>query len=223
MWRRLFEIVGLLLCIAAWGLISCTLGMDHWRVSQLGGRGGSSVVSTAWYWSDLWKDCYEDSTAVVNCVDFGVLWSVKPYVQAVRGLLLAGLFLGLVGTALTFFGLECTRIGGDGKTKEGLLLTACTFQTTGCLSAVAAYCVYINMVAAAVLHSKADQLNLRYELGPPLYVGLAGSALALLGSGIQCATACRAKQTNRRGDSMKEKDGGRWRVTTYRMSSVVIV
>lgn len=47
------------------------------RVGQLGGQGGSSVVVTAWYWSDLWRDCYEDSTAVVNCVDFGVLWRVK--------------------------------------------------------------------------------------------------------------------------------------------------
>lgn len=49
----------------------------HWRVAQLGGQGGSSVVVTAWYWSNLWKDCYEDSAALVNCVDFGVLWNVK--------------------------------------------------------------------------------------------------------------------------------------------------
>ena len=46
-------------------------------MAQLGGQGGSSVVVTAWYWSNLWKDCYEDSTAVVNCVDLGVLWRVK--------------------------------------------------------------------------------------------------------------------------------------------------
>lgn len=50
---------------------------SHLRVAQLGGQGGSSVVVTAWYWSDLWKDRYEDSTALVNCVDFGVLWKVK--------------------------------------------------------------------------------------------------------------------------------------------------
>lgn len=50
---------------------------SHMRVAQLGGQGGSSVIVAARYWSDLWKDCYEDSTAVVNCVDCGVLWTVK--------------------------------------------------------------------------------------------------------------------------------------------------
>ncbi|XP_029941791.1 claudin-10-like isoform X1 [Salarias fasciatus] len=77
MWTGPAQIVGLLLYIVDWGLVGCTLGMDRWRVAQPGGRGGSSVVATAWYWSDLWRDCYEDSTAVVNCVDFGVLWTVK--------------------------------------------------------------------------------------------------------------------------------------------------
>lgn len=47
------------------------------RVAQLGGEGGSAVVETAWYWSTLWKDCHEDSAALVNCIDFGVLWTVK--------------------------------------------------------------------------------------------------------------------------------------------------
>lgn len=47
------------------------------RVAQLGGEGGSAVVETAWYWSTLWKDCYEDSAALVSCIDFGVLWTVK--------------------------------------------------------------------------------------------------------------------------------------------------
>ncbi|XP_062301477.1 claudin-10-like [Scomber scombrus] len=118
MWRRLAQILGLLLCVLGWGLVGCTLAMDHWRVAQLGGQGGSSVVVTAWFWSDLWRDCYEDSTSVVNCVDLGVLWAVKPYIQAVRGLLMSGLCLGLIGTVLTFFGLECTYIGGDRRSKD---------------------------------------------------------------------------------------------------------
>lgn len=49
----------------------------HLRVAQLQGQGGSSMVVTAWFWSTLWKDCYQDSTALVNCVDFRVLWTLK--------------------------------------------------------------------------------------------------------------------------------------------------
>ncbi|XP_053170452.1 claudin-10-like [Scomber japonicus] len=132
MWRRLAQILGLLLCVLGWGLVGCTLAMDHWRVAQLGGQGGSSVVVTAWFWSDLWRDCYEDSTSVVNCVDLGMLWAVKSYIQAVRGLLMSGLVLGLIGIVLTFFGLECTYIGGDRKSKDRMLVTASAFHLVSC-------------------------------------------------------------------------------------------
>ncbi|XP_070813833.1 claudin-10-like [Chaetodon trifascialis] len=195
---RLAQILGLLLCILGWGFVGCTLAMDHWRGAQLGGEGGSSVVVTAWYWSDLWKDCYEDSTALVNCVDLGVLWTVKPYIQAVRGLLMVGLCLGLIGSVLTFFGLECTRIGGDQRSKDCTLMTASAFHLLGCVSDVAAYCLYINRVAAAFLHSKADPSKLSYEMGPPLYLGLVGSFLILLGCAAHCATACRVNHPESR-------------------------
>uniref|UniRef100_A0A3Q1FAP1 Claudin-10-like n=1 Tax=Acanthochromis polyacanthus TaxID=80966 RepID=A0A3Q1FAP1_9TELE len=132
MWRRAAQMAALLFCILGWGLVGCTLAMDHWRVAQLGGQGGSSVVEISWFWSDLWKDCYEDSTALVNCVDFGVLWTVKPYIQAVRGLLITGLCLGLIGATLMFFGMECTRIGGDQRSKNRTLITASAFHVLGC-------------------------------------------------------------------------------------------
>ncbi|XP_071380486.1 claudin-10-like [Centroberyx affinis] len=198
MWRRLAQILGLLVSILGWGLVASTLAMDHWRVAQLGGEGGSSVVTAAWYWSNLWKDCYEDSTTVVNCVDFGVLWAVKSYIQAVRGLLMIGLGLGLVGTVLTFFGMECTYIGGGQRTNDKMLITASALHLVGCVSDMVGYCLYINRVAAAILHGKADPSKLRYDIGTPLYLGLVGSFLILLGCTLQCATACRVTHPKRR-------------------------
>ncbi|XP_035485617.1 claudin-10 [Scophthalmus maximus] len=165
---------------------------------ELGGEAGSSVVVAAWFWSDLWKDCYQDSTALVNCVDFGVLWTVKSYVQAVRGLLVIGLCLGSIGTVLAFLGLECTRVGGGQRSKDGLLVTASAFHLAGCLSDVAGYCLYINRVVVAFLHSKADPSALRYEMGAPLYVGLVGSLLLFLGCAVHCATVYRGNQTESR-------------------------
>ncbi|XP_076004878.1 claudin-10-like [Genypterus blacodes] len=190
MWRRLAQILGLLLCILGWGSVACTLAMDHWRVAQFGGQGGSSVVVTAWFWSNLWKDCYEDSAALVNCVDLGVLWSVKSYIQAVRGLLMIGLCLGLIGTVLTFFGMECTHIGADQRTNDKILLTSSAFHLVSCVSDMAGYCLYVNRVATAFLHAKADPLKLSYVMGAPLYLGLMGSFFILLGSTLHCASAC---------------------------------
>ena len=54
------------------------------------------------------------------------------YIQAVRGLLMSGLVLGLIGIVLTFFGLECTYIGGDRKSKDRMLVTASAFHLVSC-------------------------------------------------------------------------------------------
>ncbi|XP_078022025.1 claudin-10-like [Epinephelus lanceolatus] len=238
MWRRLAQILGLLLCTLGWGFVGCTLAMDHWRMAQLGGQGGSSVVVTALYWSDLWRDCYEDSTALVNCVDFGVLWTVKTYIQVVRGLLISGLCLGFIGTVLTFFGMECTHIGGDQSSNDSMLITASAFHLLGCASDVAAYCLYINRVVAAFLHSKADPSKLSYEIGTPLYLGLVGSFLILLGCTVKCATACRVNHPKSRHPMVPFASGRReekvhirrtskrstdLRNTPYMMASVVTV
>ncbi|XP_070786765.1 claudin-10-like isoform X2 [Enoplosus armatus] len=237
MWRRPAQILGLLLCTLGWGFVGCTLAMDHWRVAQLGGQGGSSVVVAAWYWSDLWKDCYEDSTALVNCVDLGVLWAVKSYIQAVRGLLMIGLCVGLIGTVLSFSGMECTHIGGGRRSKDRTLTTASAFHLAGCVSDVAGYCLYINKVTAAFLHSKADPSKLSYEIGPPLYLGLVGSFLILLGCTVHCATACRADPPNRHPivPSIREREEeeeelraskrskASQSVSLYKMASVVVV
>ncbi|XP_008276235.1 claudin-10-like isoform X1 [Stegastes partitus] len=239
MWRRAAQVLGLLFCVVGLGLVGCTLAMDHWRVAQLGGEGGSSVVVVAWFWSDLWKDCYEDSTSLVNCVDFGVLWTVRSYIQAVRGLLLTGLCLGFIATVLTLFGMECTRVGGDQRSKDRMLAAASALHVFGCGSDVAGYCLYINTVAAAFLHGKADPSKLSYEIGPPLYLGLGGSFIILLGCTVQYVTACRVKQPKSRHAvvaSIREKEEGSIRrqkhrrgpsqrssMSPYKMASAVIV
>ncbi|XP_029929889.1 claudin-10-like [Myripristis murdjan] len=197
MWRTVAQILGLLVSILGWVFVACTLAMDHWRVAQLGGQGGSSVVTVAWYWSNLWRDCYEDSTAVINCVEFKVLWTVKSHIQTVLGLLLTGLSLGLVGTVLAFFGMECTHIGGDQRTKDKLLITLSAFHLVGCVSDAAGYCLYINRVAAAFLHTKADPSKLSYDIGTPLYLGLVGSLLIFLGCTLNCASTRRVTHPER--------------------------
>lgn len=43
-----------------------------------------------------------------------------------------GLCLGSIGTVLAFLGLECTRVGGGQRSKDGLLVTASAFHLAGC-------------------------------------------------------------------------------------------
>lgn len=54
------------------------------------------------------------------------------YIQAVRGLLITGLSLGLVATVLAFFGLECTHLGGEPRNKDKTLRKACAVHVLGC-------------------------------------------------------------------------------------------
>lgn len=83
--KRLIQIFGFLITSLGWTFILCTMAMDYWRITQLGGQGGSFIIKVAWYWSNLWKDCFTDSTAVTNCRDFPVLWSVTRKLCAASG------------------------------------------------------------------------------------------------------------------------------------------
>ncbi|XP_030637597.1 claudin-10-like [Chanos chanos] len=152
MCRRLVQIFGCVLATVGWAFVASTLAMDYWRVSQTGDQGGSAAIGVAWYWSSLWKDCYVNSVAVVNCVDFEVLWSVESYVQGVRGLLITGLTLSLLATAFSIVGLECTVIGGDKRNNDRMLLTAAVLHFVGGVSDIAGYCLYINSVVSTVVH-----------------------------------------------------------------------
>ncbi|XP_030266042.1 claudin-10 isoform X4 [Sparus aurata] len=239
--RTLAQILGLLLCILGWSFVGSTLAFGHWRVAQLEDRGGSPIVATPWYWSDLWKDCYDNTQSVVNCVNFMVLWEVKSHIQAVQGLLIVGLCLGLIGIVLTFPGLECTNIGGGRRSKDRMLITAAALHLVGCASGMAAYCLYINRVVGAILHREADPSKLSYEMGPALYLGLVASFLIILGCAVHCATACSGNHPKRqpvdpficeKGEE-KELSSGRKdicgpakisrNVSPYKMASVVTV
>ena len=60
------EIVAFILAISGWILVSSILPLDYWKVSSVDG----TVITTATFWSNLWKTCVTDSTGVSNCKDF---------------------------------------------------------------------------------------------------------------------------------------------------------
>lgn len=167
------------------------MAMDYWRITQLGGQAGSFVIKVAWYWSNLWKDCFTDSTATSNCRDFPVLWTVTPFIQGVRGLLICGLTLGFFGVVLCFVGMECTYIGGSEKTKDKLLFSGAVFHFAGGVADISGYCLYINRIARTAFAENVGPGVLRYDLGPPIFLGLVGSFLILLGALFYAVTVFR--------------------------------
>lgn len=74
---RVVQIWAFLMTVLGWIFVACTMAMEGWKVTSTGGMGGSSIIKVAWYWSSLWRACFTDSTAVTNCYDFPVLWSVE--------------------------------------------------------------------------------------------------------------------------------------------------
>ncbi|XP_026232490.1 claudin-10 isoform X2 [Anabas testudineus] len=190
--KRLIQIFGFLISTLGWVLVLCTLAMDYWRVTQLGGQGGSFVIRVLWYWSNLWKDCSADSTAVANCRDFPTLWDVTPFIHVVRGLLMCGLIFGFVGAVLCFVGMECTYIGGADQTKDKLLLAGAVFHFAGGVSDISAYSLYISRIIRTSFGTIFSPTLLRYDIGPPIFLGLVGSVFILFGAVLYSVTVFRS-------------------------------
>lgn len=196
----MIQIFGFLITSLGWLFILCTMAMDYWRITQIGGQGGSWIIKAAWYWSNLWKDCFTDTTAVTNCRDYGVLWNVQYYVQAVRGLLICGLTFGFFAVVCCFIGMECTYIGGPEPTKDKLVFSGAVFHFVGGVSNLAAYCLYINRVAnvAFTPRSRLNPGQLKYDIGQPIILGLVGCFLIYFGAVLYAVTVIRVIFPKRR-------------------------
>ncbi|TNN33562.1 Claudin-10 [Liparis tanakae] len=112
----------------------------------------------------------------------GVNFILSAFVQAVRGLLMCGLTCGFFAVVFCFIGMECTYIGGAEKTKDRLVLAGAVFHIAGSVADVAAYCLYINRVARTTFAGTLEPGVLRYDLGTPIFLGLVGCFLILLGA-----------------------------------------
>ncbi|KAM6985500.1 claudin-10-like [Aplochiton taeniatus] len=186
--KRLVQVFGFVISTLGWVFVLCTMAMDNWRTSQVGGQGGSFIIKVGWYWSNLWRDCYTDSTSVSNCRSFAEQWSVEAYVQGVRGLIICGVTLGFFGVVFCFPGMECTHIGGKEKTKDKLLLAGSIFHFVGGVSNIAAYCLYINRIVRTAYSSTLQPGTLRYNIGPPIYLGMVACFFIFVGAILYAAT-----------------------------------
>ncbi|XP_067314711.1 claudin-10 [Pseudorasbora parva] len=192
---RAMQIWGFLLAVLGWIFVSCSMAMEGWKISSIGGQGGSSIISVGWYWSSLWRACFTDSTSTSNCYDFPVLWSVEGYLQIVRALLMSGMAVGMLGFILSLVGMECTYIGGKHKEKNRSVFTGAICHVTSGMLAASGYAVYAQHVSAQNFNSRFD--GLEFDLGTPLFLGWSGCAFQITGGIFFLVSVCKIwSQTN---------------------------
>ncbi|XP_056157179.1 claudin-10 [Lampris incognitus] len=186
---RVVQIWGFLMSVLGWIFVACTMAMEGWKITSIGGMGGSSIIKVAWYWSSLWRSCFTDSTAVTNCYDFPVLWSVEGHIQIVRGLLMGALSVGMLGFVLGLLGMECTYLGGKDQPKyRKIYCGGCCHIISGLLS-TAGYAVYAQYVSGEYFNPNFDGLT--FDLGTPLFLGWVGSAFHMTGGFFYLWSVCK--------------------------------
>ncbi|XP_051909164.1 claudin-10 [Hippocampus zosterae] len=186
---RVVQIWGFLMTVLGWIFVACTMAMEGWKISSVGGMGGSSILKVAWYWSSLWRSCFTDSTAVSNCYDFPVLWSVEGHIQIVRGLLMAALSLGMLAFVLSLLGMECTFVGGKDRSKHRKIYAGGCFHIISGLLSTSGYAVYAQYVSVEYFNPNFD--GLKFDLGTPLFLGWVGSAFQMAGGTFYLWSVCR--------------------------------
>ncbi|KAK2888850.1 hypothetical protein Q8A67_014225 [Cirrhinus molitorella] len=188
---RVMQIWGFLLALLGWIFVACSMAMEGWKISSIGGQGGSSVIKVGWYWSSLWRACFTDSSSTSNCYDFPVLWSVEGYLQIVRALLMSGMGVGVLGLILSLIGMECTYIGGKDKEKNRSVFTGGICHISSGMLAASGYAIYAQHVSAEFFNPRFD--GLQFDLGTPLFLGWAGCAFQITGGVFFLVSVCKIR------------------------------
>ncbi|XP_055086830.1 claudin-10-like isoform X2 [Periophthalmus magnuspinnatus] len=132
----------------------------------------------------------DQNKARIACLA-GVSFILSAYVQGVRGLLMCGLTIAFFAVVLCFVGMECTYIGGSEAVKDKMVLVGAILHFIGGVSDICGYCLYINRVARNSFALNLAPGVLRYDLGPPIFLGLVGCFLIYFGAILYAVTVFR--------------------------------
>uniref|UniRef100_A0A3Q3J5Z4 Claudin n=1 Tax=Monopterus albus TaxID=43700 RepID=A0A3Q3J5Z4_MONAL len=161
------EIVCFMSCLCGWILVCSTIPTDFWMVSEDSG----SVLMTADFYHNLWKDCMTDGTGVTVCKDYASMMALSVYLHVCRALTVCSVITGFFGGVLTLIGMKCTKIGGS--------------ETASARVTFAAGITYLRYLKSAEKQTTTIDIPLyllfRYELGAAIFIGWGGSFLLLFG------------------------------------------
>ncbi|XP_018410321.1 PREDICTED: claudin-19-like [Nanorana parkeri] len=189
-----FQVCALFLAVGGMTCVLVSTASTRWKTSS---TSGTLITSTSVF-EGLWMQCVGTSVGSVQCKRFSSLFSLATYIQACRALMIIALIMGVFACLISLFGLKCTKFGSsDEHTKGKIALSGgLIFIIAGlsCLVAVSWYAASITQEFFNPLYG-----GIKYELGSALYIGWAGSLLAILGGSLLCCSFKKKKTPAKKG------------------------
>ncbi|XP_023648894.2 claudin-10-like [Paramormyrops kingsleyae] len=172
------EIGCFVVCLLGWALVCSTLPTEYWNISTL----DQGVLTTANFFSNLWKDCISDSTGVSDCKEFPSLLALELNIHMCRALVIMAIILSFFGAVLSLVGMKCTKIGGSDVANARVTFAAGINYMVAGFCAMIAYSWYGNKIRKEFVNPNFKAA--KFELGAALFVGWGGSSLLIIGGFI---------------------------------------
>ncbi|XP_076858200.1 claudin-10-like isoform X11 [Brachyhypopomus gauderio] len=162
-------------CVCGWILVCSTLPIQYWTYSEV----SRTVITSARFFSNLWKDCTSDSTGKTDCKEFPSLLALQMYIHLCRALIITSIILGLFGDILALVGMKCTKLGGSEIVNARVTVAAGINYLASGFCAMFAFSWYGNKVISEF--QDPNHRTQKFELGSALFIGWGGSALLMVG------------------------------------------
>ncbi|XP_013866194.1 claudin-10 [Austrofundulus limnaeus] len=165
-------------CLCGWILVSSTLPTEYWTFSEV----SSNVLTTANYYSNLWRDCISDTTGVSDCKDYPSMLALPVFLHACRALAVCAVITGFFGGVLTLIGMKCTKIGGSEIINARVTFSGGVTYLVSGFCGMILYSWWANKVISEFVdpNFKAE----KFELGAAVFVGWGGSILLICGGSV---------------------------------------
>uniref|UniRef100_A0AC11BZF7 Claudin 7 n=1 Tax=Ovis aries TaxID=9940 RepID=A0AC11BZF7_SHEEP len=179
------QLLGFSMALVGWvGLVACT-AIPQWQMSSYA---GDNIITAQAMYKGLWMDCVTQSTGMMSCKMYDSVLSLPAALQATRALMVVSLVLGFLATFVATMGMKCTNCGGDDKVKKARIA-----MTGGIIFILAGEPQVQGGDKDSVNHPEGIvsdfynplvPMNVKYEFGPAIFIGWAGSALIILGGAL---------------------------------------
>ncbi|XP_055971146.1 claudin-7 [Sorex fumeus] len=184
------QLLGFAMALLGWvALLACT-AIPQWQMSSFA---GDNIITSQAMYKGLWMECAIQSTGVMNCKIYDSVLALPASLQATRALMVVSLVLGFMAMIVATMGMKCTNCGGDDKVKKArIAMTGGIIFIVAGLAALIA-CSWSGNQIVRDFYNPLVPMNVKFEFGPAIFIGWAGSALVLLGGGLLSCSCPRSE------------------------------
>ncbi|XP_026151737.1 claudin-10-like [Mastacembelus armatus] len=163
------------LCVFGWILVCSTMPIESWTWSEV----GRISLTTAHFFSNLWKDCVSDSTGISDCKRTPSMLALSWDIHMCRALVIISIILSFFGTVLVLVGMKCTKIGGSDIANARVTFAGGMNYLIGGACSMLAFS-YFGYKIVAEFQDPTMRAK-KFEIGVGVFVGWAGSTLLMVG------------------------------------------